>query len=115
MKKTAIISAIAAVFSLGMGSAYADGATVTKEFGCVIISADSGLSADVFTTESHTVTTPSGNTNFICHFEVPEALQGEVGKGTIKNQGFGCGTLAGFTTNTKAVTNKNRILLVCSI
>jgi hypothetical protein len=108
----------AAALSLCFSSAaFADehlGATVIKEFGCQIAPADSGLSAFLFTTETHIVNTPSGNTTLVCHFDVPEELQDEVQK-AMKHEGFGCGTQFGVTFDTFAVTNKNRVLLNCSI
>lgn len=116
MKKSIITSSMAMVVILviGMTTAYADGATVAKKFGCGITPAHSGLSSHLFTTESHEVDTPSGNTSLICHFDVPEALQGEVTK-AMQQSGFPCDTFAGSTYDTKAVTNKNRVLLVCQL
>ena len=111
-----ILTFIAAtvVASVSTAPLYADGATVIDDFGCTIGSSASGLSATLFSSESHSVVTPSGNSTLICHFDVPDALRGEV-KGSIHNSGFICNTFGGITTNTKAKTNKNRVVLICQI
>ena len=112
--KLSLLTGLAAL-SLGITSpAVADGATVAMEFGCQISPRDSGLSAPLFTNETHSVITPSGRTTLVCHFDVPEELQGEVSR-AMKQSGFGCSTLHGFTQDSFAVTNKNRVLLNCSI
>lgn len=112
MKKLIMAAGVSALL---MGtSALADGATVAKEFGCGISPEASGLSAHLFTTESTSVVTPSGNASLVCHFDVPEELQSEV-IGAMHSSDFACSTHAGITYNTKATTNKNTVLLICQL
>lgn len=89
------------------------GATIIREFGCVIIPADWGGAASLFTNETHSVETPSGNTKLTCHFDIPAGLEPAT---DLIFKGFNCGTFLGLTTNSQSVVStEGRILLRCMI
>lgn len=81
------------------------GATVATELGCVITSADWSGSFALFTTDSHSVITPSGNSKLTCHFVIPD---GEAPDRAMRFQGFDCGTPGGLTTNTWSVSSTQK-------
>jgi len=92
---------------------HADGATVIDDVGCALMAADSGLPSDLFTNESLSVATPSGNTTLTCHFDIPA---GEEPAKALRNSGFDCGTGLGLTTNSRSVaTPGGKALLRCQI
>lgn len=94
------------------------GATVITELGCIIIPADWSGDAVLFTTDSHSVVTPSGNSKLTCHFEIPD---GDAPDRAMRFQGFPCGTPGGLTTNTWSVSSTQEddvlgtVLLQCMI
>lgn len=96
-------------------TARADGrATVTKDFGCLLLAADSGLAIDLFTVDkTHEVDAVSGNTTLTCHFDIPAGFGPPK---AIKNSGFPCGTYAGLATNSMSVVSPGgKALLRCQI
>jgi hypothetical protein len=80
-----------------------NGASVIDEFGCVVISADSGLPVDLITEVSHFVENSAGNVNMWCDFVFDPALCPS--DKAMKHKGFPCGTLAGLATKTMATTD----------
>ena len=97
----------------GPGVALADGATVINDFECVLLAADSGLGSTLFTNESHSVETLSGNTVLKCKFDIPAGFEPA---NAIVNEGFLCGTLLGLTTNSKSVASPGgNATLTCQI
>ena len=109
----AAVTALALVALVAGPTASADPATVIDDFGCVILAADSGLSVALFTEESHSVQSASGNVTLTCHFDIPDGLEPA---STMRQSGFLCGTQFGFTTNTQSVTTKGgQVLLRCQI
>jgi hypothetical protein len=87
---------------------------VEKDFGCVLLAADSGLGVDLVTSDmSHNVNTPDGTTCLVCHFDIPE---GEEPAKAMKNSGFPCGTLGGVTDDSRSVvTPGGKATLRCQI
>lgn len=110
----AMVTGLALVAIVSGPTAQADPATVVDDFFCQIIPADSGLAVLLTTTEtSHAVETPSGNVNFICHFDIPAGMEPT---GTLHHEGFACGTQFGVTTDTWSVTTKGgKVLLRCQV
>ena len=98
-----LVSMMAIFATAAFADGHDNGATVIDEFGCGIVPADSGLPIALFTTESHSVTNYAGNTNFWCDFVFDTALCED--DKSIKNKGFPCGTFAGVTYDTMAVTD----------
>jgi hypothetical protein len=95
------------------GSARADAATVIDGLGCTLLAADSGLPSTLFTDESHSVATSSGNTTLTCRFDIPD---GEEPDKALKNTGFLCGTFLGITTDSQSIaTPGGNATLVCHI
>ena len=93
--------------------AYANGATVIREFSCVISPAASGLPIPLFTTETHSVTTPSGNTILKCKFDIPDIY---IPDATMRHSGFPCNTYLGLTTDSMSVTSVGgKVMLDCKI
>ena len=91
-------------FTAGFVSpANAGGATVIKEFGCVILPSDSGLTDYLFTNDTHSVETPSGVSILQCHFDIPDGLEPYK---TMKHEGFPCNTYLGLTYDSKSITTK---------
>ncbi len=91
----------------------AEEATVIKEFGCIITPQASGLPSTLFTTDTHSVVTPSGNTVLKCFFDIPEIM---MPSSTMRHTGFLCNTYLGLTTNSMAVTNVGgQVALTCQI
>ncbi len=94
------------------------GATVITEFGCVIVPADWSVSFALFTTDSHSVVTPSGNSKLTCHFEIPD---GEAPDRAVRFKDFNCSTFAGLTTNSWSVSSTQEddvlgtVLLQCMV
>lgn len=92
---------------------FAAGATVIDEFGCYISPSDSGLPIGLYTTDSHAVVTPSGNTILKCHFEIPEDFKPS---STMTHTGFPCGTYLGVTLDSHSVTTRGgKVMLDCKI
>jgi hypothetical protein len=107
----ALIAVVATVPSAVNASSH--GATVDEGFGCLLTSATTGLGVNLITMDSHVVQTPNGNTNFICHFDIPE---GYWPTQTSQYRGFTCGTQGGLTTNTFAVVSTDgTAMLRCQI
>ncbi|MBE9504292.1 MAG: hypothetical protein IME96_08975 [Proteobacteria bacterium] len=101
MKKALLIMA---VLTFGFASIAAAEATVAKDFGCFLASADSGLSASLFTDDTtHYTEAESGNVILQCHFDIPEGFEPDH---TLRTNGFVCGTYAGATTDTKSIATK---------
>ena len=99
--------------AIGVGSRPAaaqgqgEGATVISEGGCGLL--EPGV-PHLFTTDLHSVITPSGNTMLICHFEGPPIPETVVGKG------FPCGTFFGGTTESRFVyTKSGKVTEMCRI
>lgn len=104
----ASISALLVVIGISGGAISTaqadDGATVIKQFGCVLVAADNGLGITLFTNDvTHYVGTPSGNASLQCHFDIPAGF--EPAK-TMRFDGFTCGTFMGTTTNSQSVVTK---------
>lgn len=115
VKKILAVSLVAAglAASAGVSDARAEGATVIDEFGCALLGASSGLGINLFTTVSHEVITPSGNTVLKCHFDIPDGYEPDK---AINNKGFLCNTFLGVTTDSKStVTPGGEAVLTCNI
>lgn len=98
---------------LSMNLVYANQATVIDEFGCSITPEASGLPIFLFTTDTHSVTTPSGNTILKCHFDIPDDFKPSA---TMTHAGFLCSTFMGLTTDSHSVTTKGgKVMLDCKI
>ena len=104
MKLKKLLSIVFFLGILGSGTAFANNATVIKEFGCFITPAASGIPAFLFTNDTHSVQTSSGHTILKCKFDIPEAL---VPNRAIKKQGFACNTYLGLTNNSKSIQAQN--------
>jgi len=103
------IAVIALMIGLsGFGLNMNNGAGVTKDFSCNVFD---GYGALTNTTESINVTNNGGNTTLVCH------KNGVATPGvTVKQNGFGCGTSAGYTTNSQSVVSaKGNSTLRCQI
>jgi hypothetical protein len=110
----AIVTALA-LAAIATGTvAHADPATVTDDFFCQILPADSGLSVLLTTTEkTHVVRSGSGNISFTCHFDITAGMEPAE---TMQHEGFVCSTQYGATTDTWSVTTKGgKVLLRCQI
>ena len=110
-----LVALAVAIFGMTTTQAESDNAaTVVGEFGCSLIAADSGLGIGLFTSEkTHSVTTSSGNTVLICHFDIPEGF--EPNKALVTS-GFLCSTNFGLTNNSRSrATPGGNALLVCQI
>ena len=109
-----LLLSFALVFSLfSTQPVFANGATVVDEFGCFIAPQDSGLPIGLFTTDSHAVTTPSGNTILKCHFDIPDDFKPSA---TMTHTGFPCSTFLGLTLDSHSVTTKGgKVMLDCKI
>jgi len=89
------------------------GATVIKDFGCQIIPADWGGPFVLFTTDTHSVETPSGNTKLTCKFDIPAGLEPAKAQ---RYRGFLCGTFLGVTTDSQSVVSPGgNITLQCMV
>ncbi len=115
----AMTSLVVALFGAGVASAdpgpNADdnAATIHRGVGCVVSSSASGLPVFLFTNQMTEVDTNSGNTVLKCTFDIPAGLEPAT---AIVNTGFGCGTLAGGTSNTRSVaTPGGKVFLTCQI
>ena len=96
-------------------AAYANGggATVIKDEECWLLAADSGLDVDLTSTDLIMLTTPSGNTVLICHFDIPEGHEPDK---AIKKTGWLGYTIGGFTANTQSVvTPGGKAVVRCEI
>lgn len=98
---------------LSQGTVFAAGATVVDEFGCYISPLDSGLPIGLYTTNSHAVVTPSGNTILKCHFDIPDDFRPS---STMRHSGFPCSTYMGVTVDSRSVTTRGgKVMLDCKI
>jgi hypothetical protein len=92
-------------------------ATEYTAFGCIIIPADWGTGSGplLFTTNSKSVQSDSGNVNFLCDFTIPAPAN--VGGPAVIKKGFLCGTQFGFTNDTRSVTDweNGTVHLSCKI
>ncbi len=111
----AIVGALAVLMGGALQTA-ADpggGATVIKDFGCQIIPPDWGGPFTLFTSDTHSVSTPSGNTTLKCFFDIPAGYEPSKAQ---KFKNFLCNTFLGSTTNSKSVvTPGGQIVLTCQI
>ena len=75
-------------------------AGIARDFGCLLFDGEGNL---VLADKSHSVVTSDGATNLKCSGQVtpPSSGHAEV------TEGFGCNTLAGFTTDTHNVVSKS--------
>lgn len=109
-------SAMSAIFILGLiyaAPSHADGAVVIDEFGCYLPGSASGLSVSLFTTDTHSVITPAGNTVLKCKFEIPDGFEPDK---AINNADFLCNTFLGLTNNSKSTASPGgNALLTCQI
>ena len=117
MRRLAILSAIVvALVCLSGVLVTADpggGATVIKDIGCVIIPADWGGPVAVFTEDTQSVQTPSGNVKLTCQFDIPAGLEPAKAQ---RYSGFPCGTPWGSTTDSRSVVSPGgNITLQCMI
>ena len=123
MKKSVSVLAATAIALAGFASVSSvpvlaqsvNAATVTKDAGCrgFVPDANGNAASGLFTLESHSVVTSSGNTKLVCHFDIPE---GKEPAEVTRAEGFGCGTFLGFTNDSKMVaTPGGRATLTCSI
>lgn len=118
MKKTVSVLAATAIALTGMATASVtpavaqseNAASIEKDVGCSgFVPGGIGL----FTTETRSITTSSGNTKLVCHFDIPEGFEPET---AVSDEGFGCNTFLGFTTDSRMVaTPGGRALLTCEI
>ncbi|MHC4172642.1 MAG: hypothetical protein ACYST5_06840 [Planctomycetota bacterium] len=89
------------------------GATVITEFGCGIIPADWGGPFALFTTDTHSVTTPSGNSKITCNFVVPDD---EIPDKARIFRDFACSTFAGLADKSQSVVDtEGNIVLLCQV
>lgn len=97
----------------GVSHAQGQGATVIKDFSCIIIPADWYGSSTLVTTDTHSVVTKSGNTAMYCKFDIPAGM--EPAK-AVKITGFNCGTYLGMTQDSMSVsTPGGKVMLRCLI
>ena len=84
-------------------------ATITKDFGCGMFDGNGGF---VISDASHSVVTSSGNSTLKCSAkDVPNSTGGSV-----KFEGFGCNTFAGFTTDSREiVSTSGNATLTCQV
>ena len=92
--------------------AQSSGATIIREFDCGINEEDSGIHGLLITLNTWAVVTPSGSTNFHCIFAIPPNLRPSH---TMIHQSFLCSTQAGVTIQSRAVTTKSTVHLMCHI
>ena len=109
---------LAAVGLIAIGSAQqanatGDGATVINEFGCGLSPNVSGLPGFLFTNETHTVITPSGNTVLSCRFDIPA---GFAPASAIVAKDFLCGTFLGVADKSQVVVSPGgQATLTCQV
>ena len=110
------ILTIAAVVSLSViwsGSASAEPAVRVDEFGCFLPGSVSGLSVDLFTTDTHSVITSSGNTVLKCKFEIPDGFEPNK---ALNNSDFLCNTFLGLTEISKSTSSPGgNAILTCEV
>lgn len=111
---TILFSSVVFLGSMVSNANASNGATVIDEFGCTLLSIDSGLDVTLYATgKTHAVVTPSGNTMLTCAFDIPE---GHEPKPAINNTGFLCSTYGGTTYNSKSTaTPGGKAILTCLI
>lgn len=111
MKNLVLSLFLVSLFQLD--NAHATQATVIDEFGCSILASDSGLPINLYTTDTHAVITPSGNTLLKCHFDIPAEY---IPTNTMRHSGFPCGTYLGLTTDSFSVTTRGgKVMLDCKV
>ena len=92
---------------------HAQGATVITDFSCQIVQADWSGSITLFTTDTHSVVTPSGNTAMYCKFDIPAGMEPAKAE---KYKGFWCSTYLGSTQDSMSVsTPGGKVMLRCLI
>lgn len=90
LSMTAVAFALAGGVALPTSAQAADGATISKDFGCggFIPTASGGIGTSIFTTESaSSVVSGSGSTTLTCHFDIPAGLEPSK---TTRAAGFPC-------------------------
>lgn len=105
---------LAAFLVSGQETAKADAAVVVKDIGCGLLDGDGNF---VFTSESHAVSTDSGNSKITCKADVAPSTtaQGAV-KWNFANTGLLCSTSFGSTQDwQEVVTPSGKASLVCHI
>jgi hypothetical protein len=107
-----LMAAVFALFVPLVGVAQDNGATVYDGVFCIIGSQDSGLPDLLISYESIVVIGPGGHSVVTCHFRVPE---GWYDGPAIQHRGFECSVYDRGTYNSVAITNRNRVTLVCRI
>lgn len=116
MKTYLAIAAVAFGLTVASaGAAYAEPATVTKDFGCsgFVPNPDGSPASYLGTTESHSVATSSGVTSLVCKFDIPDGA--EPAKATQAND-FLCNTYLGLTNDSKMVASPGgNATLTCRI
>lgn len=122
MKKYLGLSAIAlgmVVASLPVMPAAAQSANaadISKDFGCrgFVPTATGGFASGLVTLEgTQSVTTSSGVTSLVCHFDIPAGREPAT---ATKAEGFRCGTFLGGTNDSKMVaTPGGQATLTCKI
>ncbi len=89
------------------------GATVIKDFGCWLGPAEWGGPFPLYTDDTQSVITPSGNTMLSCKFEIPDGFEPPK---AVRNSGFLCNTFMGPTNDSEAVaTPGGNASLSCTI
>lgn len=109
----AMVTVFSATVGLAAARASVDGATVINDFGCVIVPADWGGPIPLFTTDTHAVITPSGNSLLSCKFDIPPGLEPDK---AFVSDGFTCGTFLGLADNSHAVASPGgNVTLTCQV
>lgn len=119
MKKIVLTGLIFAltIVVLGVSSqetAKADAAVVVKDIGCGLLDGDGNFA---FTSESHAVSTNSGNSKITCKADVaPSTTQKSAVKWNFANTGLLCSTAFGVTEDwEEVVTPSGKASIVCHI
>lgn len=91
LSMTAVAFGLAAGVALPTSAQAADGATISKDFGCggFVPTPSGGIGAALVTFETASVVSGSGSTTLTCHFDIPAGL--EPAK-TTRAAGFPCYT-----------------------
>ena len=91
-----------------------DGANVVRDFSCGISLVPLGVFASVSTSDTHTTTTPSGNTQFKCTADLPDGVAPPSKRLLVRD--IGCLTLDGYTaTSRNSYTPSGKVELICTI
>jgi hypothetical protein len=94
-----------AVVGLVTAGGAAGQAVVLKDFGCGIFTVPGG--GTVISDRSHSVVTPSGNANLVCHAELPAGAPETITFESV------CFTFGGVTTGHNVVTKSGQVHLTC--